>query len=69
LPQSIAAENADEDSAWETMRERDKYNMIYGRGAYARPEPEPEEVVIEEPRIEDQELTGQGLETWIPGLE
>ena len=69
LPQSIAAENSEEDSAWEMMMERDKYNMIYGRGAYARPEPEPEEVVIEEPRIEDQELTGQGLETWIPGLE
>jgi hypothetical protein len=69
LPQSIAAEGHDEESAWDMMRERDKYNMIYGRGAYARPEPEPEEVAIEEPRIEDQELTGQGLETWIPGLE
>lgn len=69
LPQSIAADNSEEENAWEMQRERDKYNMIYGRGAYARPEPEPEEVVIEEPRIEDQELTGQGLETWIPGLE
>ena len=69
LPQSIAAEEETEESAWEMMRERDKYNLIYGRGAYARPEPEPEEVMVEEPRIEEQELTGQGLETWIPGLE
>lgn len=69
LPQSIAAENSEEDSAWEMARERDKYNLIYNRGPYARPEPEPEEVAVEEPRIEDQEVTGQGLETWIPGLE
>ena len=69
LPQSIAAENSEEDSAWEMAKERDKYNLIYQRGAYARPEPEPEEVVIEEPRLEDQELSGQGMEVWIPGLE
>lgn len=69
LPQSIAAENAEEDSAWETARERDKFNLIYGRGPYARPEPEPEEIAVEEPGIEDKTMTSQGLEVWIPGLE
>jgi hypothetical protein len=71
LPQSIAAEDLDdEDAAWQGARERDHYNMIYGRGAYARPEPEPEEQeVIEDPRIEDATTTSQGLEVWIPGLE
>lgn len=69
LPQSIAAEQSEEESAWEMMRERDKYNMIYGRGAYARPEPEPEEVVVEEPGLEDETMTSQGVELWIPGLE
>jgi hypothetical protein len=69
LPQSIAAEGLeDEDLAWGAMKERDHFNMIYGRGAYAPPEPEPEEVE-EEPAIEDQPLTANGLEVWIPGLE
>jgi hypothetical protein len=70
LPQSIAAEDLeDEDASWQSAREVDKYNMIYNRGIYARPEPEPQEEVIEEPAIEDQQLTAQGLEIWIPGLE
>lgn len=69
LPQSIAAEDRDDDRAWEMMMERDRYNMLYGKGAYAPVEPEPEEEVYEEPRLEDQELTGQGLEMTIPGLE
>jgi hypothetical protein len=69
LPQSIAAEGLeDEDLAWGAMKERDHFNLIYGRGAYAPPEPEPEEIE-EEPAIEDQPLTGNGLEVWIPGLE
>ena len=70
LPQSIAAEDIDEeDAAWEAARERDKYNLIYGRGQYARPEPEPEELEYEEPGIEDRQFTEQGLEILIPGLE
>jgi hypothetical protein len=68
LPQSIAAEGLDDDAlAWRAVSERDHFNLIYGRGKYAPPEPEPEE--IEEVAIEDQEATGQGLEVWMPGLE
>jgi hypothetical protein len=69
LPVSIAAEGLEEeDLAWEMMRERDKYNLIYGRGVYSPPEPEPEEI---EPlsSYEEQPLTAQGLEVCIPGLE
>jgi hypothetical protein len=69
LPVSIAAgEMAEEDLAWEMMRERDKYNLIYGRGVYSPPEPEPEE---EESlsSFEEHPLTAQGLEVCIPGLE
>jgi hypothetical protein len=45
LPQSIAAEGLeDEDLAYKAVAERDWYNMIYQRGAYAPPEPEPEEM-------------------------
>lgn len=70
LPVSIAAtELDDEDLAWEMMRENDKYNMLYGRGKYRPQEPEPEEIVFEEPYIEDQLLNGQGLEVVMPGLE
>jgi hypothetical protein len=70
LPVSIAAtELDDEDLAWEMMRERDKYNQLYGRGQYTPHEPEPEEVELEDPRIEDQTFNGQGLEVWMPGLE
>jgi hypothetical protein len=70
LPQSIAAEGLeDEELAWEAMKERDHFNMLYGRGPYAPPEPEPEDEAAEEPAIEDQTMTAQGLEVWIPGLE
>jgi hypothetical protein len=70
LPISIAAtELDDEDLAWDMMRERDKYNMIYNRGIYTPQEPEPEEIEYEEPRIEDKMFTDQGLEMMIPGLE
>ena len=70
LPQSIAAEDLDdEDAAWMAARETDKYNMLYGRGLYARPEPEPEEIAYEEPGIEDQAVMSNGLEVQIPGLE
>jgi hypothetical protein len=69
LPVSLAAEElAEQDLAWEMMRERDKYNLIYGRGVYSPPEPGPEEI---EPQtsFEEHAVTGQGLEVWIPGLE
>jgi hypothetical protein len=70
LPQSIAADDLDEeDASWQAARERDRYNLIYGRGQYARPEPEPEEMEVEELGIEDQKFTSQGLEILIPGLE
>jgi len=66
LPQSIAAEDLEEeDLAWQAVKERDHFNMIYGRGAYAPPEPEPEE--MEEPAIEDLPAEN-GLENWMPGL-
>ena len=69
LPVSIAAESDDiESEAWAHMRERDHYNMLYGRGMYAPPEPEPEEVV-EEDLIENRQFTETGLEVVIPGLE
>lgn len=70
LPQSIAAEDLeDEDASWRAAMEADRYNMIYNRGLHARPEPEPEEELIEEPAIEDQTMMDNGLEIWIPGLE
>ena len=70
LPQSIAAEIEDEDNdlAWKQMMERDKYNMIYGRGPYAPPEPEPEEV---EEIVEEEEVPAYnelGLENILGGL-
>jgi hypothetical protein len=69
LPVSIAAtELEEEDLAWEMMRERDKYNLIYGRGQYTPVEPEPEEVAVE-PGIEDRLYNDQGLEVVMPGLE
>jgi hypothetical protein len=69
LPVSLLAESlAEEDLAWEMMRERDKFNLIYGRGIYSPPEPEPEEI---EPltSYEERAYTDQGLEVIIPGLE
>jgi hypothetical protein len=69
LPQSIAADGIDnDDSAWEMMRQRDKYNLIYGRGAYARPEPEPEETPYVEPDPNDAEYTDTGLPNILGGL-
>jgi hypothetical protein len=71
LPVSIASEfeGEDEDNGWEMMKQRDRHNMIYGRGVYAPAEPEPEEVQQEEPGIEDQTHTSTGLEIIMPGLE
>jgi len=72
LPVSIAAdtEQGEEDLAWEMMREKDKYNQIYGRGQYAPSEPEPMDFADAE--IEREEWpthTESGLEVVIPGLE
>lgn len=68
LPQSLAADDlAHESLAYEAMKERDWYNLIYQRGAYAPPEPEPEEIEVE--AVEDKLLTENGLEVWMPGLE
>ena len=69
LPQSIAAESSADDDAWEMMRQRDHFNMVYQRGRYSPVEPEPEELVLEEPGIEDRTHTDSGLEILIPGLE
>lgn len=70
LPQSIAAEDLEnEDAAWKQVIERDKYNQIYFRGAYARPEAEPEEMVYEEPDPAEEPYNSLGLETIMPGLE
>ena len=69
LPMSIAAEGMDDDDvAWEMMRERDKYNQIYGRGQYAPPEPEPEEIQAMEPDPNDAEYTDIGLPNILGGL-
>lgn len=68
LPVSIAAtELDDEDLAWEMMRERDKYNLIYGRGVYTPSEPELEE--METPGVEERLFNELGLEVMMPGLE
>ena len=66
LPQSSEAEEEDEALAWEAMKERDHHNLIFGRGAYAPVEPEPEE--LETPEFEEP-FNSQGLEVWLPGLE
>lgn len=69
LPESIAADGIDQDDiAWEMMKQRDKYNMIYGRGQYARPEPEPSDVAVEEPDPNDAAFTDLGLENVLGGL-
>ena len=69
LPPSIRNnETADEDLAWDMMKQRDKFNFIYGRGQYARPEPEPEDA--EEVYVEPERThTDAGLEIIMPGLE
>jgi len=69
LPNSIAAEEQDDAEAWKMLQQRDLYNMVYQRGPYAPAEPDPEEIVAEEPSIEDQRYTEHGLEILIPGLE
>lgn len=70
LPQSIAAEGLEEEElAYKSMVERDWYNCIYGRGAYAPPEPDPAEGEVEEEGIEDRKFNELGLEIIIPGLE
>lgn len=70
LPVSVAAEGEERESAaWQQMRERDHFNMLYGRGPYAPPEPEPEEIEAEEDPIENRRFTETGLEVAIPGLE
>ena len=66
LPQSIAIETLENEKlTWQQARERDFANLVFGRGPYAPPEPEPE------PRheIEDDRFTEEGLEIWMPGLE
>ncbi len=69
LPQSIAADDLEEEElAWKAAKERDHFNLVYGRGAYAPPEPEPEEMP-EKPTIEERAFTDEGLEVWMPGLE
>jgi hypothetical protein len=70
LPQSIAADPEEtEAEAWQAYQERDRHNLIFGRGPYAAPEPEPEERPEADPAIEDQQYNANGLEVWIPGLE
>lgn len=69
LPTSIAATELDEEElSWEMMRERDKYNLLYGRGVYAPAEPGPEEIEPES-SYEEHRFTDQGLEVIMPGLE
>jgi hypothetical protein len=69
LPTSIASDTGPEDIAWTQMLERDKWNMIYGRGVYAPSELEPDEVDATEYIEEERTHTDQGLEIVIPGLE
>ena len=70
LPQSIAADDLEEeDLAWQAMKERDHFNMIYSRGPYAPPEAEPEELEYVEESIEDRKINEIGLEVIMPGLE
>jgi hypothetical protein len=70
LPVSIRNDDqAEEAAAWNMLRERDHFNLIYGRGPYAPPEPEPEEVEVVEPWIEDQKVNEFGFDILIPGLE
>ena len=68
LPQSIAADVDEEDSAWEAARDREKYNTIYNRGQFARPEPEPEEIALEQPDPAQDQYNELGLENILGGL-
>lgn len=68
LPVSIAQDKATDDIAWQIMRERDHFNLVYGRGPYAPPEPPPPEIE-REPYPDEIEYGENGLEILIPGLE
>jgi hypothetical protein len=69
LPQSIAADDLDEeDAAWQNAKERDHYNMLYNRGPYAPPEPEPEEIQLEQPDPSEAKYNELGLENILGGL-
>jgi hypothetical protein len=67
LPASHHTHDRADELAWQMMRERDHYNLVYNRPPYAPPEPEPEEEP--EPEIEDLKVGSNGLEIQIPGLE
>jgi hypothetical protein len=69
LPQSIAAEDLDDESAaWRAVTERDHFNLVYGRGKYAPPEPEPEEMPELNPDPMDERYNELGLENILGGL-
>jgi hypothetical protein len=69
LPQSIAAEDLDDEAAaWKGMMERDHFNLVYGRGKYAPPEPEPEEMPDMNPDPMDERINELGLENILGGL-
>jgi hypothetical protein len=69
LPQSIAADDLDEeDASWQAARERDHYNLLYNRGPYAPPEPEPEELEMEQPDPSEAKYNELGLENILGGL-
>lgn len=69
LPQSIAAEDLDdEDAAYKAATERDHFNLVYGRGKYAPPEPEPEEVPDLYTDPNDEQFNELGLENILGGL-
>ena len=56
-----------ESEAWQHMRERDHTNMLYGRGMYAPPEPEPEVIRSSKKTcIENRQFTETGLENRHP---
>ena len=69
LPVSIAADEVDTELAWQTLMERDKYNLIFNRGQYSPVEPEPEEMEPAAPGFEERQFNDQGLEIMMPGLE
>lgn len=69
LPQSIAAEDLDDEAAaWRAVQERDHFNLVYGRGKYAAPEPEPEEMPELNPDPIDEPYNELGLENILGGL-
>lgn len=68
LPVSIlrSAPKAEDDIARRMAVERDHFNMLYGQGAYAHREPEPE--AEPEPQEEPSWGSAYGLEDIMPGL-